>query len=172
MRVQLIIAIFVLAVASPGLEAQKRGPVPKAGRMVRPVPKGRNSLDRIRNLTPQERKRMVDRLPADKQKAFQERLERFQHLSPQEQEKLAQQYEQFQQLPSEKRDAVRRVYRRFNEQPEERQAVLREEMQTLRGLGDEERRSRMNGDEFRNKYTSHEQQLLMDMSKAIQEPEE
>ncbi|MBK5293145.1 MAG: DUF3106 domain-containing protein [Acidobacteriia bacterium] len=173
MRVQLIIAVFLLAMAPAALEAQKRAAVPKANRLIGPSPKlSRNQLDRIRNMTPQERKRMLNRLPPDKQRVFEERLDRFQHLTPQEQEKLTSQYEQFQQLPPEKKDAMRRVFRRFNQQPEERRVILREEMQSLRVLNEEDRRARMNSDEFRNKYNASEQQLLFDMSKAMREPEE
>jgi len=169
MRVRFTVAVCLSALLAAPLCAQKKGPGP-AAKIIQPNPKqGRNQLDRIRKMTPAERRRLMERLPPERQKAIADRLERFQQLTPEEREQLRHQYELFERLPQERREAMRRLYQRFNSLSEERRPLLREEFQSLQALSVEERQARMNSDEFRNKYTAAEQQLLSDMSKILPE---
>ena len=77
-------------------------------------------------------------------------------------------YQAFNQLPPEKQNQARRLFRQFGELPQQRQGPLRQEFESLRAMPDAERRARMNSDEFLNKYDSHEQKLLGDLSGLLQ----
>ncbi len=70
----------------------------------------------------------------------------------------------FNQLPPEKQNQTRRLFRQFGELPQERQEPVLKEFENLRVLPEAERRARINSDEFRNKYNSHEQRILGDLS--------
>jgi polyhydroxyalkanoate synthesis regulator phasin len=170
MRVRFtIIVLFVAAMSVPAW-AQKKGPLMRGSRIVRPNPKrAPNLLDRMRKMSPDERRRMMEDLPQDRKKAIEEGLERYDQMSPDERRKLGHQYELFQQMSQERREQLRRFYRRFNDLEEERRPLVREEFQSLQAMTAEQRRSRINSDEFRNKYTGAEQQLLSDMGKALGE---
>jgi len=170
MRVRFTITLLALAALCVPARAQKKGPAMRGPRIVRPAPKrAPNQLDRIRKMSPDERRRLMEDLPRDRKKAIEEGLDRYDQMSPEERRKLGQQYEMFQQLPQERREQIRRLYRRFNDLEEERRPMVREEFQSLQTMTPEDRGSRINSDEFRNKYTAAEQQLLADLSKALGE---
>jgi hypothetical protein len=124
-------------------------------------------FERFQKMTPKQREKWLSNLPPERKQLIERRWENYQKLPDEDKDRLGKQLENFRQLPPERQEAVRRLSRRFNDMPDERKALLREEMQTLRGLEDEERRARINSDEFRNKYTSSEQQLLEDLSKVL-----
>jgi hypothetical protein len=124
-------------------------------------------VERWNRLTPEERQRMLQRLPPGRREQLESRLERYNNLPKDEKEQLGQRFQAFQQLPSGKQEQARRLFRRFTALPEERRPVVREEFDNLRSMTDGDRRARINSEEFRNKYTLAEQQLLQDFSAVI-----
>lgn len=59
--------------------------------------------------------------------------------------------------------------RQVGQLPEDRRAQVVGELDTLRNMPDSERRARMNGEEFRSKYTPAEQQMLREASSILPE---
>ena len=59
---------------------------------------------------------------------------------------------------------MRRGLSQFATLPADRQGTVRQEFESLRAMPEADRRSRMNSDEFRNKYNPREQQFLRDFS--------
>lgn len=157
--------------AAPATEPQVRRP--GAGpRVVRPPlrPPGKTVLDRLEKMSPEQRERVLSKLPPERRKKVEEGLERFHQLPPSEQERLRNRLERFDQLPPERQAAARRLFARFNQLPEERRQLLREEFQLLRKLEDQDRRARINSDEIRSRFTLAEQQLLQDFSNLLVPP--
>jgi hypothetical protein len=150
------------------------GPQPAAGsaakkRIVPPNPFA--FFERFERMTPRQRERMLSQLPEQRRRDLEERVARYRQMPPDERDRLRDQYEMFQEMPKEKQDALRRAFRRFSKLPLDRRQLLRQEYLGLRAMEDEDRRSRINSDEFRSRYTLAEQQLLDDISKLLPLPQ-
>lgn len=161
-----LLAAFLLA---PAVLAQpRRNPAgPRAGRPLGPGPA---VMDRIERMTPEERRRVLDRLPPERRKLVEERLKQFSQLPPEERARLRRRLDRFAQLPPQQQEAARMLFGRFNRLPEARRNLLAGEFQRLRQMEEAGRRARINSDEFRSKYTQAEQQLLQDLSKLAAAP--
>ncbi len=156
-------ALALIAVAIPLLA---QGP-PRGSR--RPAP-GPSAIERYNSMPPRQRERILEKLPADRRKAFEDRVERYNRLSPGEKRRLRGQYDQFQQLPPERRDEARRVFRRFMNLPEDRQRELRTEMETLRDLAPDERRQRVESPPFMEKFSPQERRMMRDLGRTLSPP--
>ncbi len=161
-----VVASWLLA---PAVVAQpRRNPAgPRAGRPARPGPA---IMDRLERMSPEERRRVLDRLPPERRKLVEERLRQYSQLPPEERARLRQRLNRFAQLPTEQQEAARMLYGRFNRLPEDRRKLLAGEFQELRRMDESNRRTRINSEEFRSKYTQAEQQLLQDLSKLTAAP--
>jgi hypothetical protein len=128
----------------------------------------RTAVDRFNRMSPEERQKALAKLPPERRKRIEDRLNRYNSLTPDQRRELRFRYQAFNQLPPEKQNQARRLFRQFGELPQQRQGPLRQEFESLRAMPDAERRARMNSDEFLNKYDSHEQKLLGDLSGLLQ----
>jgi len=149
----------VPAAKAPRVGAVVKGPVAKSI--------GTPAVERLVNLSPEERKKALQKLPPDRRKQLEERLREYDRLTPAQKAKLHGQYQSFSGLSVEQQARLRRLYQRFNNFPPDRQGALRTEVQKMQTLSDSERRSRMNSDEFRNRYNQREQALLAELAKAV-----
>jgi hypothetical protein len=70
-------------------------------------------------------------------------------------------------MPPERQERARQLFRRFNQLPDERRAMVRSEFESLRALPEDERRARMNSDEFRGKYKPSEQEFLQELTSVM-----
>ena len=82
-------------------------------------------------------------------------------------DRLRAQTEVFQNLPPEKQETVRKMFRRFNNLPEDRRQPVRQELRQLRGMSEADRNARMNSEEFRNKYSPGERQILENLTVLV-----
>lgn len=128
---------------------------------------GSPAVERLVNLSPEDRKRALRKLPAERRKQLAARLREYDRLTPAQKAKLHGQYQSFSGLSVEQQAHLRRLYQRFNNFPPERQGALRTEVQKMQSLSATERRARMNSDEFRNRYNQREQVLLAELAKAV-----
>jgi len=161
-----VVGLLAVTLASaPAALGQARRPVPapKAVRPPKPAP-GVTILERLERMTPEERRRVLNRLPPERRKRVEEGLSRFRQLPPSEQESLRNRLERFGEFPPEHQAAARRLWARFNQLAEDRKPLVGEEFRVLRQLEEGDRRSRINSDEFRSRFTLAEQQLLQDFS--------
>lgn len=172
MRFRLSMPLYLALLLTSNLFAQ-RGPAkpvgaPRLGRG--PAHPGNKIVDRLSRMSPEERRRALKDLPPERQKRIEGRLEKYNSLPPEQRRRLHERYESFSQLPAEKKDQARRLFRKFSNLPEERRQLLRSELEHLREVPDAERRARINSDEFRNKYTLSEQQLVEDLTEILSPP--
>ena len=124
----------------------------------------RTPVDKFNRMTPDERQRALEKLPPERRKKIEDQLNWYNSLTPQQRRQLRSRLQAFNQLPPEKQNQTRRLFRQFGELPQERQEPVLKEFENLRVLPEAERRARINSDEFRNKYNSHEQRILGDLS--------
>jgi len=164
----LLVVLGVGLPATASAQSRKAPPGKAGGRG--PVISNPTPLERFRRMPPEQRRRVLEQLAPERQKQFEERFETYDRLGPEERERLREQYQIFRQLPPERQEVFRRLYRKYSELPDDRRAVVGDEFHHLSALPEADRRARINSDEFRNKYTLSEQQLLQDLTKTVPSP--
>jgi hypothetical protein len=134
--------------------------MPKAGipKQDAPPPRRSAELDRLEQMSPEERQKALDRLPPERRQRVEEGLERYRAMNPENRERLR----NFERMPEEQRDAIRQSFRRMQDLPLGRRAMVRRELQQLRGMSDAERETRMQSESFRRRFDANEQGLIRD----------
>lgn len=137
------------------------------------APKPNPALEKWRSMTPGERQRFLDRLPPERREEVQRRWEQFERndrmLKPDQRDRLQQAFSEFRNLPPERQQTARRAFRQWMVQPEERRATMRGELESLRGMAAEDRRARMDSEDFKSKFSKVEQGILHDLTEALPE---
>jgi hypothetical protein len=146
-----------------GRNAQKNHTSP----LLRSVPTPITTLDQWNRMTPEQRQRALAKLPPERRQQMQERLDRFNSLPKEEQDRLRRRYYRFSHLPPEKQFVVKRQIQAFINLPEARRPGISREFEQLRRMPVDERNARINSEEFRNRYSPREQQLLSDLAEAM-----
>jgi hypothetical protein len=100
------------------------------------------ALQRLANMTPEQRQKALSRLPPDRRDRVEDQLGKLDRLPADQRAKLLQRYDEFQGLPR------------------DRQATVRSELQALRKLPTPQLRERLNSPEFQEKFSPEEQRLL------------
>jgi hypothetical protein len=118
-------------------------------------------------MSPEQRDRMLSKLPPERKATVERRLERYNNLPPDAKKRLSDEYDQFQKLAPEKQEAVRKMFREFNELPQDRRPQVRRELNQLRRMSAEDRQARLSSEEFRNNFDSNERRLLETLSDAL-----
>jgi hypothetical protein len=121
---------------------------------------GEQALDRLSRMTPEQREKWLSSLPPARRQRIEQSLREFQKMPPAQQNRLRSQQELLNSLPQQRQNQVRRSVQQFVNMPEERKAVVKQEMQRMAPMSDEERRAHMNSEEFRNRYSANEQQMM------------
>jgi hypothetical protein len=143
-------------------------PPPKAG-MPRALA-GPTVLDRLEQMSPEERQRVLDRLPPERRSRLEERLAAYDRLPPDERERLRRQYERFNSLSPEQQRAARFLFRRFATLPPERQQALRQEARRLSQMTFAQRQRRLASPEFQDRYPVEERQILRALAAITPNP--
>jgi TolA-binding protein len=140
-------------------QVPKRGPGPKAGaKQGAKMARRAAELDRFERMSPEQRQKALDRLPAERRQRVEQGLERYRAMNPENRERLR----NFERMPEQRREAVRQNFRRMQELPENRRPLVRRELQQLRRMSDEERNARMQSEGFRKRFDANEQGLIRD----------
>jgi len=118
--------------------------VTQARAQVRKAPKGipGPAVQRLMNMTPEQREKALARLPPERRAQIEQRLNRLAQLPPEQRAELQQRYQAFQSLPRDRQDAVRL------------------ELQSLRALPPRLRQRRLSSPGFHREYSPEEQRLL------------
>jgi hypothetical protein len=100
------------------------------------------ALQRLSQMTPEQRQKALARLPPERRARIEEQLNKLEQLPPDQRARLVERYEVFQGLPR------------------DRQAAVRSELQALRRLPTPQLRERLNSPEFQQNFSPEEQRLL------------
>lgn len=165
MRAAFVIALTATLLAGGTIYAQPRRPMPH------PLPKPGTMIERLNRMTPEERQRALDRLPANRRARVEERLNRLNAMPPEARERLRGQYEEFQKLPPERQESFRRAFREFNQLPRERKPAVRRSVVRLRNVTPEERNATLDSDAFRSRFNESERQIIRDLAERPPAPE-
>ena len=124
----------------------------------------RTIVDRWNRMSPEERQKLLAKLPPDRRQKIEEQLNQYKNLTPEQRRDMRSRLQMFNQLPPEKQTQARRVWAQYGRLPQDRQPLLRNEFENLRSMPEAERNARVNSDEFRSKYNAGEQSILRDFS--------
>ncbi len=153
---KLFISILLVAF---GLLAQE-----SEGKRNRPSP-----LERYERMTPQQRRRMLDRMPADRRAEFERRMERLRATDPRTRDRMRRDYERMQRMSPEEREQARKAVRAIADLPLERRREVGGAVQTLRRMSPERRAEAMNSSRFTLRFNEDEQQMVREALSALGE---
>jgi hypothetical protein len=169
MRVRLAAVPLVLSfVFSPALAAENKTRAEQ--RRQAPSPRGGAPLNKLLKMSPAEREVALSKLPPARRENIEKRIGEIQRLPPAQQNRVMNRLELLNALPPQRANQVRRSAKQFQELPQERKIVLNREMRRMAPLPDEGRRDRMNSEEFRNRYSAKEQQMMQDLMEVQPQP--
>lgn len=153
---------LLLALSAPFMVAQRRpGPPPKA----QP-----NLVERLRAMPPEERRRLLDRLPPDRRRQAEERMGRLDRMTPEEQHELSRRYQFFQSLPPARQEEARQLYRDLTALPPDRHTAVRRELDQLHAMSSGERANFFRSREFKSVYNRKERAILEDYVALLEAP--
>jgi len=125
------------------------------------------ALQRFVKMTPEERQNAIARLPPQRQRQILQRLQQYETMAPQAKERVVTQLELLHNLPPQRQNQVRRSLQDLQTLPDDRKVLVRQELAKLSAMPDEERKSRMNSEEFRNVYSPLEQQMMGNIAEVL-----
>jgi hypothetical protein len=129
-----------------------------------------NPVERLMAMTPEQRERVLEKLPAAQQANLRARLDRFDKLPPEERARLNQMWSTFNNLPADKKAIVTRQIQAFNAMPDDQRQVLGPILQRLRRMPEAQRQTLLESEEFKNRFSSSELQMLSDISQNFPLP--
>ena len=138
-----------------------RGQAPGGPKLANPLA---NPVLRMMAMPPEQRERILEKLPPQRQAEIRQNLEKFDQLPPAEKERRLQNLQRFSTLPPEKQQILERQLPAFNSLPEERRTVLAKELGQLGRMPDSERQARLNSEDFKSRFSPTELQMLSDIS--------
>jgi Protein of unknown function (DUF3106) len=183
-RVELSVAVWLIAATSawpqkkPVKEAMHPAPPPKAapgsaaklprnGAEMKSGPRinaPNENVERLLAMPPEQRERVLEKLPAARQNALRKRFEQFDKRPPEERARLLEMWKHLETLSPEKRETLTRQMQAFNALPEERRKVLGPALNQLRRLSPEDRESRLNDEAFRARFSPEELKMMSDIA--------
>jgi hypothetical protein len=145
----------------PPAVSQSRGSAPLAAEGPRNInDPGASVAIRLLQMTPEQRERALEKFPPERQAQIRERLQRLDSLPPQQKQRRIREYQMLVALPPEKQLLVRRQIQAYNQLPPERKKVVAPELRKLDRMPEADRQERLASDEFKDKFTPPERQML------------
>ncbi len=140
--------------------AAPRTAAPKSGTQRETGAQPGKQIDRLRNMSPEEREKVLSRVPAERRQNIERRLGELQKLPPATVDRIRTRQELLNSFPPPRQNQIKKSVQQFLNLPEERRDALNRELQKMAPLPDDERRAYMNTEEFRNRFTASEQQMM------------
>jgi hypothetical protein len=151
--------------AAPKGNAAKGGGTPKKGGAVMNNPL--NLVQRLSQMTPEQRDRVLEQLPPDRQAQVRQQLEKFDSRPQAAKDLVARQYQSLSALPQEKQRLLNQAINAAGRLPVDRRPLVRRELLSLRDLTPEDRAARLESADFKNTYTPEEQKILSDLANNL-----
>lgn len=164
LRVLVVIGLLagvVLADPQPQTKMQRKG-------LMAPPPTQALVLDKMRQMTPEEREQILKNMPPARRQMFERRLEQWNRLEPAQKQRLQGSLDTFRSLTPEQQQTVRGLYRKFSEtMPEEKRGDGKRILARLRNLEPDERKALLNAARVKTRFTDAERELLAEMAEKL-----
>ena len=149
---------------APKGNASKAGGAPKKG-----IPRINNPglAQRLLQMTPDQREKVLEKLPPEQQAQLRKNLDRLDHLPQRERDHIISQATSLDSLPQQQRRIVVQQLRAFNKLPDDRILPVRRELVNLMRLPEDQRETLLNSQAFRNSFSPEEQDILRDLSRNL-----
>ncbi len=163
-----VATLAFLFLAGGSAAAQQEAPLEDFEALEAPAPRpgmpgalaGPTVLDRLEQMTPEQRRNLLDKLPPERRKRLERRLAAYEALPAAERERLRRQYDRFRALTPQQKQTARRLFREFLTLPPGRRQALRQESVRLSRMPWPARKARMASPEFERRYSAEERQIL------------
>ncbi len=129
------------------------------------------AVERLLAMPPEQRERVLEKLPPSQQEALRRRFEQFDKRPPEERARLLSMWRRLESMPPERRELLTRQMQAFNALPEDRRIVLRRALNQLGRLSPEERQTRLADEQFRKDFSPDELKMLGDLAENYPFPE-
>ena len=171
-RFFLLLAAACLYAQPPGGNLRPAPPLRGGPKNVpRTMPKGgprlnapNGEIERLFAMPPEQRERVLEKLPPSRQDALRKRFEQFDKRPPEERARLLQMWKKLESLSPEKRELLTRQMQAFNALPDDRRVELRRALNNLSKLSPDERDKRLESESFKNRFSATELQMLSDLA--------
>ncbi|HKD06431.1 MAG TPA: DUF3106 domain-containing protein [Bryobacteraceae bacterium] len=151
--------------------APKSGPRPPQPARGNPRPQPSEQLEKLLKMNPADREKYLQGIPEKRRENLQKRLDDFANMPPARQTRVLNRLEMLNSLPAEKQQEVRQAMKQLQQLPGDRRALIGKELQLMALMPDDERRAHMNSEEFRNRYSATEQQMMESLSQVTPRPQ-
>jgi hypothetical protein len=155
----LLTPVFAQQGGRPQQQKQGRG-------NAQPKP-GPQLLNRLAQMTPEEREKALSRLPPAQRENLERQIRNFQQLPPAAQERRLDRAERLNSLPPQQQNQVRRSANQLRNLPEDRRMAINQELRHMSVMPDDERQAYMNTEEFRNRFSPDEQRIVGNLAKIL-----
>ncbi len=151
-----------------GANTAPRSGVPKAGpRFTNPA----NPVARLFRAAPDQRERVLEKLPPVQQERARQLLAWYDRLSPQQQEQVLERQQRWDSLTPERRREVQQSVRALQALSPDRRMAVNQTFRRLQTLPEEERTQALNSDQFKSQFSPEEQRIVLDLSEIILPPQ-
>jgi Protein of unknown function (DUF3106) len=124
-----------------------------------------NPVQRMMAMSPEQRERILEKLPPRQQANIRQRLDNFDRLPPGEKDRQLQLFQRFSSLPVEKQQILERQLPAYNALPPEKKEILGfREIQRLARMPESERQARLNSEELKSKFSAGELKMISDIA--------
>jgi hypothetical protein len=123
-----------------------------------------NPVLRMMSMPPEQRERILEKLPPQRQAQLRQSFDEFDKLPAAEKERRLQLLQTFNSIPPEKQQILAKQLPAFNSLPKERRTVLAKEIGQLSRMTDNERQAQLNSEDFKSRFSPTELQMLSDIS--------
>jgi hypothetical protein len=155
--------------SAPAKNMPKPAIPPKAGAGRLSAPNG--AVERLLAMSPEQRERVLEKLPPSQQDKLRKRFEQFDARPPEEKARLLGMWKKLESMPPEKRELLTRQMQAFNALPDDRRVVLRRALNQLGRLSPEDREARLASESFRGGFSAPELQMLTDLAQNYPFPD-
>lgn len=121
-------------------------------------------MERLLRMSPAEREKILDRYPPAQRQRIEKQLNDIRAWPTADQQRAKARLERLNSLPIVRQNQVKRSANQFKLLPDDRKVQINQELHRMSTLPDEERRAYMNTEEFRNRYSANEQQIMSNLS--------
>jgi Protein of unknown function (DUF3106) len=124
-----------------------------------------NPVQRMMAMSPEQRERILEKLPPKQQANIRQRLENFDRLPAVEKARRLQLFQRFSSLPVEKQQILERQLPAYNALPAEKKEILGfREIQQLARMSDSERQARLNSEDLKSRFSPAELKMISDIA--------
>lgn len=127
-------------------------------------------LDRLSRMTPDERNRLLGKLPPPRRSMVERNLRRFEEMPAGRRAALTQRLRQLEQMTPERQAQMRELLRSMAQLPEGRRRELQGEFTRIKRMSDEDRLDYTSSNAFQQKFSEAERDLILDLVETAPAP--